>query len=105
MIPLAIIGLMAGEAPAMGASPWLLVGTFIVPHGIVEIPATIIATAMALRMGAVVISPPSGMTVSLAVLQALADFMKVLVFLVLPLLLIAATLEVWFTPWIITQVW
>ena len=32
----------------MSASPWLLVGTFILPHGVVEIPATVIATAMAL---------------------------------------------------------
>jgi uncharacterized membrane protein SpoIIM required for sporulation len=89
----------------MGASPWLLLGTFILPHGIVEMPTAIIATAMALRLGAVVISPPKGMTVSQGVLQALADLVKVLALLVVPLLLVAAMLEVWLTPWIIVQVW
>jgi uncharacterized membrane protein SpoIIM required for sporulation len=39
------------------------------------------------------------------VLLALADLVKVLVFLVLPLLGVAAMLEVWLTPWIVTQVW
>jgi uncharacterized membrane protein SpoIIM required for sporulation len=105
MVPTAIIGFFAGQAPALGASPWLLVGTFILPHGIVEMPAAIIATAMALRLGATVVSPPSGMTLSQGVLLAVADLVKVFLFLVLPLLVIAAAVEVWVTPWIITQVW
>ena len=105
MIPLAIIGFFAGEMPMMGASPWLFLATFILPHGIVELPAAIIATAMALRLGAVVISPPKGMTVTEGVLMALADFLKVFLFLVLPMLVVAAALEVWVTPWIVIQVW
>ncbi len=105
MIPFAVIGVFAGEAPMMGASPWLLLATFILPHGIVELPAAIIGTAMALRLGASVISPPPGMTLAQGVLLALADWVKVLVFLVLPLLAIAGMLEVWLTPWIVIQVW
>jgi uncharacterized membrane protein SpoIIM required for sporulation len=105
MVPTAIIGFFAGQAPGLGASPWLLVGTFILPHGIVEMPAAIIATAMALRLGATVVSPPAGMTLSQGVLLAVADLVKVFLFLVLPLLAIAAALEVWVTPWVITQVW
>jgi len=105
MIPMAIIGFFTGEIPLMGANPWLFLTTFILPHGIVELPAAIIATGMALRLGAVVISPPSGMTVTQGVLSALADFLKVFVFLVLPMLVVAAMLEVWLTPWIVVQVW
>jgi uncharacterized membrane protein SpoIIM required for sporulation len=105
MVPTAIIGFFAGQAPAFGATPWLLLGTFILPHGIVELPAAIVATAMALRLGATVVSPPKGMTLSQGVLLALADLVKVFVFLVLPLLAGAAALEVWVTPWIVTQVW
>jgi uncharacterized membrane protein SpoIIM required for sporulation len=60
---------------------------------------------MALRLGAVVISPPAGMTVSQGVLQAAADLVKIIIFLVVPLLLVASMLEVWLTPWIIVQVW
>ena len=104
-IPIAIIGFFAGEVPLMGASPWLFVATFILPHGIVELPAAILATGMALRLGASVISPPPGLNLAQGVLAALADFIKVLVFLVFPLLVIAAMLEVWLTPWIVTRVW
>jgi uncharacterized membrane protein SpoIIM required for sporulation len=89
----------------MGASPLLFLGTFIVPHGIVELPAAFIATGLALRLGATVVSRPSGMTLSQGVLLALADFIKVFVFLVLPMLIVAAMLEVWVTPWIVTRVW
>jgi uncharacterized membrane protein SpoIIM required for sporulation len=89
----------------MGANPWLFLATFILPHGIVELPAAIIATGMAVRLGAVIVSPPSGMTVTQGVLLALADFLKILVFLVLPMLIVAAMLEVWLTTWIVVQVW
>jgi uncharacterized membrane protein SpoIIM required for sporulation len=105
MVPTAIIGFFAGQAPGLGTNPWLLVGTFILPHGIVEMPAAIIATAMALRLGATVVSPPKGLTLSQGVLRAVADLVKVFLFVVLPLLAIAAALEVWVTPWIITRVW
>jgi uncharacterized membrane protein SpoIIM required for sporulation len=45
------------------------------------------------------------MTLSQGVLLAVADLLKVFVFLVLPLLAVAAALEVWVTPWVIAQVW
>jgi len=105
MIPIAIIGVFAGEMPSMGANSWLFLATFILPHGVVELPAAIVATGMALRLGAAVIAPPPGMTLSHGVLLAVADFIKVLLFLVLPLLVVAAMLEVWVTPWIVVQVW
>lgn len=105
MIPIGIIGAFAGEMPLMGASPLLFLATFILPHGIVEMPAAIMATALAVRLGASVISPPPGMTVSQGVLLALADFVKVMAFLILPMLIVAAMLEVWLTPWIVVQVW
>jgi uncharacterized membrane protein SpoIIM required for sporulation len=105
MIPLAIIGFFAGEVPLMGASPWLFLATFILPHGIVELPAAFIATGLALRLGASVVSRPAGLTLTQGVLLALADFLKVFVCLVIPLLILAAMLEVWLTPWIVTRVW
>jgi uncharacterized membrane protein SpoIIM required for sporulation len=105
MLPVAIIGFLAGQAPLLGTSPWLLVGTFILPHGVVELPASIVATAMALRLGATVVSPPEGMTVSQGLLLAAADLVKVMVFVVVPLLALAAALEVWVTPWVIGLAW
>jgi uncharacterized membrane protein SpoIIM required for sporulation len=105
MIPLAIIGFFVGEVFLVGYNPLVFFAAFILPHGIVELPAAIIATAFALRMGASVVSPPKGLTVSEGLLLTLADFLKVFLFLVLPLLLIAAMLETWVTPQVVLAVY
>jgi uncharacterized membrane protein SpoIIM required for sporulation/ABC-type transport system involved in multi-copper enzyme maturation permease subunit len=105
MVPLAIIGFFCGQMAPMGASPLLFLATFVLPHGIAELPAIIAATGLALRLGAAVVSPPSGLSLRQGLLLALADFCKVFAFLVIPLLVIAAMLEVWLTPWIVTRVW
>ncbi len=105
MIPMALIGAFAGEVMMLGASPLLFLATFILPHGIIELPAAIIAAGLSLRLGASVISPPSGTTLSQTVLARLADLVKVMVFVVLPMLLVAAILEVWLTVRIVEMVW
>jgi uncharacterized membrane protein SpoIIM required for sporulation len=105
MVPAAIIGFFTGQVPLMDASPLLFLATFVLPHGIVELPAVIIATGMALRLGATVIAPPAGLSMRQGLLLALADWIKVFTFVVIPLLCVAAMLEVWLTPWIVTRVW
>jgi uncharacterized membrane protein SpoIIM required for sporulation len=105
MAPVVIISFMAVQAAFMGYNPLVFLGVFVLPHGIVELPAAILATAMALRLGASVVSPPPGMTVSQGWLRALADFIKIFVFVVLPLLALAALLEVHVTPRIVVAVY
>jgi uncharacterized membrane protein SpoIIM required for sporulation len=105
LVPLAIIGFFCGQMPQLDASPWLFLLTFVLPHGIVELPAAIISTGLALRLGATLVSPPSGLALTEGILRAVADLIKVFLFLVLPLLGIASMLEVWLTPWIVTRVW
>jgi len=101
MVPLAIVGFLAGEAAIQGYNPLIFLTAFILPHGVVELPAAIIATAFALRLGASLISPPPGRTVGEGLLWALADFVKVFVLLVIPLLLVAAFLEAHLTPQVV----
>ncbi|MFB0534581.1 MAG: stage II sporulation protein M [Anaerolineae bacterium] len=101
MVPIGLIGLLMGEGPIVGYNPFLFFAAFILPHGIAELPAAIIATAFALRVGASMISPPPGLTVGKGLLLALADFAKVFLFLVMPLLLLAAFLEVNLTPHVV----
>jgi uncharacterized membrane protein SpoIIM required for sporulation len=105
MAPVVIISFMTVQAAFMGYNPLVFLGTFVLPHGVVELPAAILATAMALRLGASLVSPPPGMTVSQGWLRALADFIKVFVFVVLPLLVLAALLEVHVTPRIVMAVY
>src|SRR5690606_40157318 len=73
----------------------------IVPHGVVEIPAIVLAGAAALRLGSIITRPPDGMTVGEAWLRALADTVKIGLAVVLPLILVAGMLEVTITPRIV----
>ncbi|MFQ5610881.1 MAG: stage II sporulation protein M [Anaerolineae bacterium] len=105
MIPMGVVGFFAGEVFLLGQSPWLFLAAFILPHGILEVPAAVIGTAFALRIGAALVSPPQGLDVSQGLLLALADFVKVFVLLVIPLLLVAAFVEGIITPQVVLAVY
>jgi uncharacterized membrane protein SpoIIM required for sporulation/ABC-type transport system involved in multi-copper enzyme maturation permease subunit len=105
MAPIAIIGFITVQAAVAGYNPLLFVAAFVLPHGVFELPAAIIATAMALRLGMAIISPPPGMTVGQGWLRALAHLVKVFVLVVLPLLAVAAFVEVHVTPQIVVAIY
>ncbi len=98
MLPLGISGYLAGTVASAGVSPLVFLAAFIAPHGILEIPALIISGAAILRLGATLITPAHGRTIGEAWLIALADWLRVFVALVVPLMLGAAALEVLVTP-------
>jgi uncharacterized membrane protein SpoIIM required for sporulation/ABC-type transport system involved in multi-copper enzyme maturation permease subunit len=101
MIPLALVGFFAVEVSLLGYNPWLFVAAFLLPHGIIEMPAAIIGTAFALRIGAALVSPPKGLDAGQGFLLVLANFCKIFLFLVVPLLLGAAFIEANVTPQIV----
>jgi uncharacterized membrane protein SpoIIM required for sporulation/ABC-type transport system involved in multi-copper enzyme maturation permease subunit len=98
MAPVTIIAFAAAQIAAAGYNPLMFVGAFVLPHGIVELPAAILATAAALRLGMSIIAPPSGVSVSRHWLQSLAYFIKLFLLVVVPLLGVAAYIEVHITP-------
>jgi uncharacterized membrane protein SpoIIM required for sporulation len=104
MAPMAIIFFFVAQAARLGYSPLLFFATFVLPHGLLELPAASIATALAVRLGATFMSPPRGMTVGEGWLKALADLIKVFAALVVPLLALAAAIEVYVTPVIVVRV-
>ncbi len=101
MIPLALVGFFTAAVSLLGYNPWIFVTAFLLPHGIIELPAAIIGTAFALRIGAALVSPPRGLDVGQGFLFVLADFCKIFLFLVVPLLLVAAFIEANLTPHIV----
>jgi uncharacterized membrane protein SpoIIM required for sporulation len=101
MVSIGLVGFFAGQVLWLGYSPLAFLGAFILPHGLFEIPAAIIATAFALRLGASITAPREGLTVGEGLIAAIADFAKVFLFLVLPLLLVAAFVEANLTPLIV----
>jgi uncharacterized membrane protein SpoIIM required for sporulation len=104
MAPLALVGYFAATVGAAGINPWLFLSAFILPHGILEIPAAILAGGAILRLGASVVAPPPNRSLGEAWLAALADWLKIILGVVAPLLALAALLEVFVTPRVVLAV-
>ena len=105
MVSIALVGFIGGQIAWLGYSPLTFLAAFILPHGLFEIPAAAIATAFALRLGASVTATRPGLTVGEGMIVALADLVKVFIFLVIPLLLLAAFIEANVTTQIVLSVY
>jgi len=68
------------------------------PHGLFELTAVILATAAMLRVGALLVSPDTDKSLGETLLLSLADWFKVFIGLVVPLLAVAAVIEIYLTP-------
>ena len=98
MLPWVLVGFAAGQIYLAGEDPLLfLVGT-ILPHAIIELPAILLAMSAALRWHLTVIAPPPNSTLGEAFIAASADFGRVFVGLVIPMLFVAAYVEAYITP-------
>ncbi|MEP7287098.1 MAG: stage II sporulation protein M [Chloroflexota bacterium] len=100
IVPFGILGFLLAH-PAISSLGMGTLAAAVVPHSLIEVPAAIIAVAAAVRLGAIVTRPPKGEGIWDAWLQALADTIKVGIGIVLPLLIIAAIIEVYVTPHIV----
>jgi uncharacterized membrane protein SpoIIM required for sporulation/ABC-type transport system involved in multi-copper enzyme maturation permease subunit len=106
MLPLPamlLVGLFAGEAAFVGMNPLVFMAVFILPHGLPELTGVVLAMAFGLRLGASIMSPPPGFSISEGLLLSLADLLKVFFLLVIPLLLLAAAVEVYVTPLVVMR--
>jgi uncharacterized membrane protein SpoIIM required for sporulation/ABC-type transport system involved in multi-copper enzyme maturation permease subunit len=98
VLPFALIGYFMASLTVIGISPLNFLLAFVLPHGIVEIPAIMLAGGAILQTGAAIAAPSTKYSVGEALLHAIADWARVMIGLVAPLLLIAAALEVLVTP-------
>ena len=89
-------------ALAAGGGSWLELGPqsplqfllgYVLPHGVVELPAAILGAAMGIRIGVALMSPPKGFTVGTNMLWALAQFAKVWLLVLLPMFVLAGILQ------------
>ncbi len=103
MIPFGLMGFILGQVVLSGINPAPFLMA-VLPHGIIEVPAIVLAGAAALRLGSVITRPPLSMTVGEAWLRALGDTIKIGVGLVAPMLIVAGILEVTLTPRIVELV-
>ena len=92
------IGGLFGFLKLQGFAILPLVLNGVLPHGIFEIPALILSCAAVLHVGLVLVTPNERSAIGEVLLEALADWARVYVGLVVPLLAIAAVIEAYVTP-------
>ena len=98
IVNLSTVGALLGVFQLLGYSPLALTLNGLLPHGIFEVPALILASAATLRIGVVLVTPQMGRSLGEVLLELLADWTKIAVGLVVPLLLIASIIETYITP-------
>jgi uncharacterized membrane protein SpoIIM required for sporulation len=100
VLPFSLIGYFTAIAGQTGLSPQTFLLGFILPHGVLEIPAIILTGALIIRLGLTMVTPNKKQTIGEAWIRALADWTRIILLVILPLLLAAAFLEVYVTPWV-----
>lgn len=98
VFPFAFLGYFMVPMQAVGIPAWKYLLVFVLPHGIFEIPALILVGAAILKISAGLVTPKGGESISYGLLRSLADWAKIMLGLVAPLLLAAAVMEALVTP-------
>jgi uncharacterized membrane protein SpoIIM required for sporulation/ABC-type transport system involved in multi-copper enzyme maturation permease subunit len=104
LVNVGLVGVVLGVFKVIGYSPMLLFAAGLFPHGIFEIPALMLATAMMLRIGAIMVTPQIGKSMGQVIFELIADWLKVFLGVVVPLLAVAAIVETYVTPYILFAV-
>ncbi|MEW6242443.1 MAG: stage II sporulation protein M, partial [Chloroflexota bacterium] len=104
LINIGVVGALLGLFDLMGQSPWLMLVAGILPHGVFEIPALVLSSAAVLQLGVVLVAPQMGKTIGEVLIEAVAHWARVIVGLVVPLLAVAAVIEVYVTPHLLEYV-
>ena len=105
MAPWVVVGFAAGQIFLAGENPLLFIAATVLPHAIFELPAIMLAAAAALRWHLTVIAPPPNSTLSEAFITTAAEFTRIFIGLVLPILLLAAFVEAFITPQVMIAVY
>ncbi len=98
MAPIGIIGYIGGNLGLAGYDVLLFLSALVLPHAILEVPAAIISGGAILKLGMVFISPPEGLSLGEAWVRALAEWARISIGIVFPLLILAAFIEAFLTP-------
>jgi uncharacterized membrane protein SpoIIM required for sporulation/ABC-type transport system involved in multi-copper enzyme maturation permease subunit len=104
LVNVSLVGVVLGVFKIIGYSPLLLFAAGLLPHGLFEIPALMLASAIMLRIGAMLVTPQIGKSMGQVVFELLADWLKVFLGVVIPLLALAALIETYVTPSILFSV-
>jgi uncharacterized membrane protein SpoIIM required for sporulation len=107
ILPWGLLSFLGGQLALAGEDPLLFMLGTIAPHATLELPALLLAGAAALRWHTTLIAPPAdpNQVISERWLIAAADYSRVFVGLVLPLLFLAALVESYITPLVLVALY
>ena len=105
VLPVAPAAFVAGLLGNSGFNPIVFLAAFILPHGIFELPAVIIGAAAAIRVGTAMLGRSPTLSMGEGWWLAVVDFFKLLILVVIPLLLLAAMIEVHITPRVVCAIY
>lgn len=98
MTPVALAGFLTAQLAALGFDPLTVFVAFVLPHALVEVPAALVAGAATLRLGTCLMAPDRARSLGETWLEALSDWAKLFLGLVVPLLALGALIEAFVTP-------
>jgi uncharacterized membrane protein SpoIIM required for sporulation/ABC-type transport system involved in multi-copper enzyme maturation permease subunit len=98
MIPIALTGYIAGNLSLANQDVARFLIALVVPHATLEVPAALLAGAAILQLGMSLMCPPNANSLSENLLSALAEWARISIGIVLPLLIGAAIIEAFLTP-------
>jgi uncharacterized membrane protein SpoIIM required for sporulation/ABC-type transport system involved in multi-copper enzyme maturation permease subunit len=98
LVNIGLVGGVLGAASLVGFSPLLTFAAGILPHGVFELTGLFLATAAMLKAGAQLVTPQPDKSLGEVLLVSLADWFRVFIGIVLPLLAVAALIEIYITP-------
>lgn len=98
MAPIGIIGYLSTNLALAGQDAGLFIAALVLPHGILEIPLTIVAGAALLEVALCLVNPKPGASLGESWVTGLAEWARISLAVSLPLLVGAAALEVFLTP-------
>lgn len=104
MLNIGLLGGVYALFELLGVPPLPLFLAGVLPHGIFELPALMIGSAAVLYIGAALVTPQTGKSMGEVVIELMADWTKIFIGLVVPMLAIAAIIEAYITPGILVSV-
>ena len=99
-VAIVLLGYFSVPAVAAGIPVWEYWLGFVAPHGVFEVPVILLSGALILKIGAGLAAPNKGE----GLLRSLADWAKIMVGVLMPLLLAASIMEVLVTPEVVIWV-
>jgi uncharacterized membrane protein SpoIIM required for sporulation len=93
IVNLVLVGGLLGVFNVMGVSPWRVFAVGILPHGLFELTAVVLASAALFNLGARLVTPDPEHTFGEVFFQSVADWAKVFFGISVPLLVLAALIE------------